>query len=391
MPSNSSNPAAGDAVLASMIDAIQQARSSGSTLQIQGSNSKSFLPATGQPASGVLDTRGYAGITCHDPSELFITAKAGTLLSEVEAALAAENQCLAFEPPHFFHVPGHPATTLGGTVASGLSGPARAQAGGLRDYVLGMQIVNGKGELLNFGGQVMKNVAGYDLSRLVAGSWGSLALITEVTLKVMPVMPGEVTLQFKMTQEHALQQLHQWGGQPLPLNASSWQAMEGEGTLLVRLRGAEAAVASASSALCTRFGGSILPQGQAQAYWQAVRNQTLSFFAASPQESNVVALWRLSVPQTTPALPVSHPQLVEWHGGVRWLWAPACGDEAQRLHELARTAGGHAQIFLPCASASTPAAAHATPPHTPAMLRIHQRLKAAFDPDSVFSTPYPIF
>ena len=203
-----------DTALTQLTDQVRAASAHQTLLRIRGGGSKDFhggLPLQGE----VLDTRAFAGIVSYEPSELVVTARCGTPLAELEALLAGHHQCLPFEPPHF-----GPGATVGGMVAAGLAGPARASVGGVRDYMLGVQIVNGRGELLTFGGQVMKNVAGYDVSRLMAGAWGTLGVLTEVSVKVLPVAPAEATLCFELGQAEALARLHAWGGQPLPLNAS---------------------------------------------------------------------------------------------------------------------------------------------------------------------------
>jgi glycolate oxidase FAD binding subunit len=329
-------------------DRILEATQTGQPLRFRGGGTKDFL---GQSLQGeVLDTTPYSGILSYEPSELVITVCCGTPLAEVEAALAQKGQCFAFEPPHFGK-----GATIGGMVAAGLSGPARASVGTVRDFVLGARVINGKGEHLTFGGQVMKNVAGYDVSRLLAGSWGQLGLITEVSLKVLPVAPGEATLVCAgVTQAQALKLINQWGGQPLPLNASVWvhdtTATPAQDFFFVRLRGAVAAVDAAivkMSAEVKALGAqvSLLDQSQAAADWKASGEQTLDFFKA-PTEQH--CLWRLSVPQTAPVLDVrvngaSCPQYVEWHGAQRWLWAPAA--EAAHVREAAVKAGGHATLF----------------------------------------------
>ena len=210
------------------IDKVRAAAASGSPLCIRGGGSKDFY---GGPLQGeVLDTRAFTGITSYEPSELVVTVRAGTPLAELEAALAEKGQCLPFEPPHYQISSADNVATVGGMVASALSGPARATAGGVRDYMLGVQVLNGRAELLTFGGQVMKNVAGYDVSRLMAGSMGTLGVITEVSLKVLPVAPAEATLRFHLDEAEALRKINEWAGQPLPLNASSWLADDGVGT-----------------------------------------------------------------------------------------------------------------------------------------------------------------
>ena len=352
----------------SAIDRIRAAAAAGSSLRIRGGGSKDFY---GQTLVGeILDTGPLNGVVSYEPSELVITALAGTPLAEVEALLLAQGQCLPFEPPHFSE-----HSTIGGTVASGLSGPARASAGATRDFVLGVKLINGKGEHLTFGGQVMKNVAGYDVSRLMVGAMGTLGLLTEVSLKVLPVAPLEATLKFEMTQAQALKMLNTWGGQPLPLNASCWLEDQGKGTLYLRLRGAIAAVESA----CTQLGGQRMPNAQTAADWKACRDQQLQWFKDRTADQD---LWRLSVPQTTPALDLPDSPLIEWHGGLRWVRASA--QHGQQLRDTARSAGGHATVFIAASAHNTKATAVFDPLKTP-LDRIHRELKREFDPQGVFN------
>ena len=320
------------AALNRIVDQVRAATADKTALRIRGGGSKDFYWPSGAPEGGapghtqagdaqagtVLDTLPMHGITSYEPSELVVTVRAGTPLAELEAALAAQGQCLPFEPPHF----GDAAATVGGMVAAGLSGPARASAGGVRDYVLGLELLNGRAELLRFGGTVMKNVAGYDVSRLMVGAMGTLGLITEVSLKVLPVTPAEATLVFAMDQTTALKQLNQWGGQPLPLNASRWQALDGAqpsgmGQLHLRLRGAAAAVQAASEWLAKAADGHSVDQAAAALQWQQCRDLKLPFFAEAYAAGETVA--RVSVAQTAPALVLPCPQLVEWHGALRWV------------------------------------------------------------------------
>jgi glycolate oxidase FAD binding subunit len=364
-----------DQLLDAMIERIRQAAAGGTPLRIRGGGSKDFY---GEQLQGeLLETAPLAGIINYEPSELVVTARAGTPLVQLEAALAEQGQCLPFEPPHFT---GH--ATLGGMVAAGLSGPARASTGSVRDFVLGVLIVNGRGELLTFGGQVMKNVAGYDVSRLMVGALGTLGLITEVSLKVLPVAPAEATLKFEMSQSEALRRLAEWSGRPLPLNASCWIQDAGAGTLFVRLRGAVAAVESASRSM----GGERQDNTRVAGDWAACRDQRLPWF----EERAGRDLWRLSVPQTAPALELPEPPLVEWHGGQRWVRA-AAGD-AQRLRQAAAAVGGHATLFAPGADRSAPATARFTPLERP-LDRIHLELKRQFDPAGIFNRGrlYPAF
>jgi glycolate oxidase FAD binding subunit len=343
---------------------IRDAAERGTPLRIRGGGSKDFY---GERTEGEeLSTRGLAGVTSYEPSELVVTAGAGTPLAELEALLEQQGQCLPFEPPHFGG-----GATVGGMVAAGLSGPARASAGAVREYVLGLTMINGRGEVLTFGGQVMKNVAGYDVSRLMVGALGTLGLVAEVSLKVLPVAPAEATLKFAMTQAQALQHLNEWGGQPLPLNASRWVDDEG-GVLSLRLRGAVAAVESA----CKLLGGE-RQHVESAADWLACRDQRLPWFAARGDRD----LWRLSVPQTAPVLDLPEAPFVEWHGGQRWIRARAA--DGSRIRESAARVGGHATLFA--LGDATPRTLSRFAPLAPAIDRIHRELKREFDPAGIFN------
>jgi glycolate oxidase FAD binding subunit len=378
-----------EAQLNSLIDAVRQAAADGRTLRLRGGGSKDFW---GQSLTGeVLSTRDYRGIVSYEPSELVVTVRCGTPLAELEAALAEKGQCLAFEPPHFGHGSANGAT-VGGMVAAGLSGPSRATVGAVRDYILGARFINGLGEHLTFGGQVMKNVAGYDVSRLMAGSWGTLGLITEVSLKVLPVAPAEATLMIAgLAQGPALDLLHRWGGQPLPLNASAWvrdtTAQPVADYLFVRLRGAVAAVQSAvakMSADAVALGAQVQAMDNTEAAqdWRASNEQTLPFFDAPSADA---CLWRLSVPQTAPVLDLPYAQYIEWQGAQRWLWAPASA--AATVRELAQKVGGHATLFRASAKhAETDKAVGVNTPLDAVQQRIQQQLQKQFDPKGVFAT-----
>ena len=363
--------------LACWAECIRAASREGRGLQIRGGNTKAFY---GEPLPAdldALDTREYAGIVAYEPTELVVTARAGTSLAELETALAEKGQCLAFEPPRF-----GPEGTVGGMVAAGMSGPARANVGATRDFVLGAQLLNGRGEHLTFGGQVMKNVAGYDVSRLLAGSLGSLGVITEVSLKVLPVAPSEATLCFELPQDRALQQLARWRAQPLPLNASCWVRDDTESParelLFVRLRGAVAAVEAACHRMLGDALGERMDWQQAARDWTACRDQTLPFFHAP---ADGLGLWRLSVAPTAPVMDLPWSPLVEWHGGLRWVWAPL--DARDTLLQAARQAGGHATLWRAPANAPHATGRFAAP--EAAQLTIQKRLKQAFDPAGVFN------
>ncbi|MBV7429523.1 MULTISPECIES: glycolate oxidase subunit GlcE [unclassified Acidovorax] len=365
-----------DLALAQIADRVRTAAADQTPLRIRGGGTKDFhgLALHGE----VLDTRVLRGIVSYEPSELVVTVRAGTPLAELEATLAEQGQCLPFEPPHFAKTPPD-AATVGGMVAAGLSGPARASVGAVRDYVLGVTLLNGRAELLSFGGQVMKNVAGYDVSRLMAGAWGTLGLLTEVSLKVLPVAPAEATLRFECNQADALRKLHAWGGQPLPLNASCWVQDTGAGTLYVRLRGAVAAVEAA----CRTMGGARLDNAAVAPDWSACREQTLPWFSDRAQRPGH-ALWRLSLPPTAPVLqlPAAAQPLIEWHGALRWVQAPEAAGDA--LREAARAVGGSASVFI-ASSAGASSGSGQFGLKSSALEQIHARLKHSFDPAGIFN------
>ncbi len=375
---------------------IRSASAARTPLRIRGGGSKDFY---GQSLAGdVLDIAPLQGIVSYEPSELVVTVRAGTPLAELEAALAEQGQCLPFEPPRFslaeaasapsgtdappgsYHAAAVPTGTVGGMVAAGLSGPARASVGGVRDYVLGVQMLNGRAEHLTFGGTVMKNVAGYDMSRLVAGSWGMLGVLTEVSLKVLPVAPAEATLCFEMPQAQALKQLNDWGGEPLPLNASNWVHDGGKPLLFVRLRGAVAAVEAACQKMLAQHPGQRLDHTQTAADWTRCRDLQLPFFLQPP--SPQACLWRISTAQTAPALDLPYPTLVEWHGAQRWVWAPV--RDAAGIRAAAQQAGGNATLFI-AATALLQGSRARIDALKPPQNTNHRQLKAEFDPVGIFN------
>ncbi|WP_439518230.1 glycolate oxidase subunit GlcE [Hydrogenophaga sp.] len=360
-----------------LIEQVRTAAAARTPLRITGGNTKAFCD---EPTRGeALSTTGWAGIVSHEPSELVVTVRAGTPLAELETVLAGQGQCLPFEPPHFAS-----GGTVGGMVAAGLAGPARASVGTVRDYVLGARFINGRGELLTFGGQVMKNVAGYDVSRALAGSRGQLGVITEVSLKVLPFAPAEATLVFELGQHDALEQLHRWGGQPLPINASCWVKDDTQASapnlLFLRLRGAVAAVEAAGERMLREAGGTRMDNAQAGPDWALCRDQRLPFFNAPSAD---LCLWRLSVPQTAPVLNLPWAQLIEWHGAQRWLWAPASA--AREIRAAASAVNGHATLFRAGADGAPDLARFDAP--SPAIATITQRLRAEFDPSQIFGQP----
>ena len=352
-----------DPALQVLIDRVRSARAAGAQLRIRGGGSKDFYGEV--PQGEPLDTRVLEGTSSYEPTELVVTTRCGTALAELEALLAAQGQCLPFEPPHFGS-----GATVGGMVAAGLSGPSRASVGSVRDHVLGATLLNGKGEVMTFGGQVMKNVAGYDVSRLLAGSMGTLGVILEVSLKVLPIAPATLTLRMEMDQARAIAQLNAWGGQPLPLNASAWW----DSNLIVRLRGALAAVQAARTAI----GGQVVEPQYASPFWAGLRDHTDEFFtSAHAAVVGGASLWRLSVPSTAAPLALSGELLIEWGGAQRWL----CSAMAPgAVRDAAAKAGGHATLF-----ATSDKSPGAFAPLQSPLDRIHRELKKAFDPAGIFN------
>jgi len=340
--------------LKTLVEQVRSAAAEGRALRLRGGGTKDFYGC--EPRGEVLDTRAYAGIVSHEPTELVVTARCGTPLSALEAALAAQGQMLPFEPPHF-----GTGATLGGCVAAGLSGPRRASAGAVRDFVLGTRLLDGKGDVLSFGGQVMKNVAGYDISRLLVGSLGILGLILEVSLKVLPRPVQERTLRFELPEAGAIETLNRWAGTPLPISASAWC----DGELRLRVSGAGAAVRAAAE----KLGGETVDDSEA--WWEGVREQTHAFFRGD------APLWRLSVPPATAAIGIQGNQLIEWGGALRWLKS---GADATTVRDAARRAGGHATLFR-----AADKAAGVFEPLDPVTMRLHRGLKAAFDPKGIFN------
>jgi glycolate dehydrogenase FAD-binding subunit len=333
-------------------ESIREAAARRRPLRLRGGGSKDFY---GNALRGeILDTRGYAGVVTYEPTELVVTARCGTPLSQLEGILGENHQSLAFEPPHF-----GPDATVGGCVAAGLSGPRRASAGALRDFVLGVKLLDGRGQALSFGGQVMKNVAGYDVSRLVAGSLGTLGVIAEVSLKLAPKPQAETTLRLELPQARALETMNRWGGQPMPVSATAWH----DGELTVRLSGSSAGVRAAAA----KIGGTTLEEG----FWTGIREQSDAFF------SGPEPLWRLSIPSVTPPLNLEGRELVEWGGALRWLKS---GADAKTIRDAARRAKGHATLFR-----AADKTAGCFSPLDPVLERLHRSLKAAFDPAGIFN------
>lgn len=369
-----------------LADRLMVASAAGEPVCLRGGGTKDFY---GNPPQGtVLDLPALSGCSAvelldavdYEPSELVVTAPAVLSLAALEGLLAAQGQMLAFEPPHFAS-----GGTVGGCVAAGLAGPRRRSTGpahgSVRDFVLGARLVDGRGRVLAFGGRVMKNVAGYDLSRVLAGSLGVLGVVTQVSLKVLPRPLEELTLVQECGEQEALVRLGEWAGQPLPVSATAWEA----GRLFVRLSGARSAVSAAHAVL----GGEVLPCGAADAWWKAVRDQQLPFFRHDG------ALWRVAVPAPAPALGLAGSQFIEWSGAQRWL---ATSLPASTVRERAAALGGHATRFrgsrerdaehgnvFPRLAGGQTSGDGVFTPLSPGLLALHRRLKAEFDPAGVLN------
>ncbi len=336
---------------------VQAAIGNKQRLKITGGNTKFFLDGIKPGEDPVsLKVTGHAGIINYDPHELVLTARAGTRLSDIENALDDAGQMLAFEPPHF-----GTSATLGGTIACNLSGPRRACAGAARDMVLGVRIINGKGEVLKFGGEVMKNVAGYDVSRLMTGAMGTLGVLLEISVKVAPKAAASATLIHTRSPEQALRDMNTWAGRTFPITASCYH----EGNLYIRLEGTESSVNST----IRKLGGQLLSGGTG--FWHDIREQQHGFFKSDN------TLWRLSVKPTVPMLEDSGPWLFEWFGAQRWFSGKL---DAGKIREYAIDSGGHATQFRhPDLSSDV------FHPLQTDLMDIHKGLKAAFDPHHIFN------
>lgn len=343
-----------DTLLAGYGERIREAASSGARLSIRGGGTKQFYGNAVDAET--LEMAEYTGVVDYQPRELTLTARAGTRLEVIEALLAKNNQMLPFEPPHFGQ-----AATLGGCVASGLSGPRRHYAGAVRDAVLGVKVMDGRAQVLRFGGQVIKNVAGYDVSRLLVGSMGTLGLLLEATVKVLPCPENECTVMLEMSADRAIETMNRWAASPLPLSATVWRA----GHLYARFSGTESAVAAAMQ----NIGGEPIPDSSG--FWLSLREQTMPDFAQRP-------LWRLSLPTAAKVMTAPGQPIIEWGGGVRWY---ATDLSAMNLRALAAQAGGHATLFRshqPLTEAFTPL--------FPPLAALHERIRLALDPHGVFNT-----
>ncbi len=335
-----------------LIETVACACQEGQPLSIHGSGSKSSLRLRdeGKPLS-ILQ---HNGIIAYEPTELVLTVRAGTPMSEAESVLRESGQMLAFEPPEFN------GGTIGGAIASGLSGPRRPWVGAARDFVLGTHIINGKGEDLRFGGQVMKNVAGYDASRLMAGAYGVLGVILDVSIKVLPLPEMEVTKVFELSANEAIRRISKLSGIANPISAACWY----QGRLMVRLSGTESGVKQASRT----FGGELLRD--ADNFWLSIRNHSHTFFQKD-------SFWRLSIPQASPhILPDSSEQLIDWGGSQRWLKTE---ESARSVTQKAQSAGGYAEQW------HTTNKTNLRHPLEKNIMQIHKKIKQAFDPERILN------
>ena len=361
-----------------LLERVKQAVAEQTPLQIIGAGSKHFYGRNNESGSGDqsnqtrFEIAGHAGIINYEPTELVITACAGTTLVELENTLAEHGQMLPFEPPHF-----SPKATLGGTLACGFSGPRRPYVGAARDYVLGMRIINGKGENLRFGGEVMKNVAGYDVSRLMVGSLGTLGVILDASLKVLPKPATEITLRQSMDASAAITLMNQLAAQPLPLSAACYI----DDSVYLRLSGTLNGVASGRS----KIGGDALEGAASREFWTALREHQVPFFQANNDQktdSSAYPLWRLSLPPTTPPLTLAGRCLLDWGGAQRWLYSDIAADT---LRQTVTQLGGHATLFR---RGNSHAEVFQTLP--PALAALHKNLKQAFDPSGILN-PYRMY
>jgi glycolate oxidase FAD binding subunit len=328
-------------------------------LRLHGGDSKAFY---GNPVDGVaLDLREHNGVIGYEPTELVLTARGGTPLRELEAALTQHGQHLSCEPPYFGGEP-----TLGGMVASGLAGPNRPWGGAVRDQVLGVKLLDGQGRVLNFGGQVMKNVAGYDVARLMSGAHGTLGILLEISLKVLPRPAKTRTVVLELSREKAHKRMRELARRPIPLAGVTYL----DGRLFLRLSGAHASV----NAWRERLGGERLAEHST--FWQRLRDLQLDFF------SHERTLWRLSLPGNAPRLTCEHQAILDWAGAQRWVYSDT---PAQDIHAQAAAVGGHAEAFRRPDDTSPGNAAALQAPLPPLMQQLHRGLKQRFDPHGLFN------
>lgn len=339
-----------------LAERVREAAAEGQALAIRGGGTKDFYGRRVAQGCASLEVAGHTGVVAYEPTELAITVRAGTRLCEVEALLAASGQQLPFEPPGFGE-----AATIGGAVAAGLSGPRRPYAGAVRDAVLGVKLINGKGEILEFGGRVMKNVAGYDVSRLMAGSLGTLGVLLEVSLKVLPKAPMERTVTHHMSAEDSVERLMAWSQHALAITAACHDGQ----TLYLRVCGGERSLAATLSMI----GGE--PLEDSVGFWRSVREHTHPFFQGEGP------LWRISAPPASPPLDLGVPTFKDWGGALRWIRADL---PAAKVQARAQALGGHATLFR-----GHDGKGEVFQPLPPAMLALHRSVKRALDPAGIFN------
>jgi len=348
-----------------LIDQVRAAYESGTAMTIRGGGSKDFLVDAKSHEQNICLEQ-YRGIISYQPSELTITALAGTPLSDIQHTLRESGQMLAFEPPAFGD-----SATIGGTIACSLSGPRRPYSGAARDFVLGSKIINGKGEELRFGGEVMKNVAGYDLSRVMVGAYGTLGVLLEVSLKVLPLAKQEQSFATELTYVEAFKQLHKWVAQGQPVSAACFY----QDRLHIRLSGAKQSVENA-----------LVEMGRAQkindldaTFWQLLNEQQLDFFQSSK------TLWRISLPAAADAIQLPGEQLIDWGGALRWLYTDSNSTE---VRAEAERLGGHAQLFRTSANVDNSSNTLRQHPISQGLFKLHQGIKQAMDPKGILNPNY---
>jgi len=342
-----------------LLQRVIQARDAKTPLVIKGGGTKAFYGNSSEGES--LDISGHTGIVEYEPKELVITVRAGTLLQEVNAALAAHGQMLPFEPPSFGD-----AATIGGTLACGFSGPRRLFAGSARDYVLGCKVLTGNGEVIQFGGQVIKNVAGYDVSRLMVGAMGTLGVIMEVSLKVLPIPEQEVTIALAARVNEAIDVMNARAGQALPLSAACY---DGEAVLL-RFSSTEKGIQHARRMVA----GDELQQGPE--FWREINEHEHFFFA------DEIPLWRLSLAPATLHLGLPGSWLLDWGGAQRWLKTDA---PPKDVRDAVEAEGGHATLFRYREMWKSQQDVSVFHPLSAGLMKIHHRMKAAFDPQKILN------
>ena len=335
---------------------VEQALKNHTALSIHGARSHDFL--LGDFAErDAIDMTSHHGIIDYQPSELTLTARAGTPLNDIRVALAEQRQRLPTDFPQHSE-----SATLGGAVAIGYTGSGRPFLGAIRDHVLGVHLLTGTAETVRCGGQVMKNVAGYDVSRLLAGSRGTLGILLDITLKVLPEPEQQITLAFELDENRAIRQMNELAGRSLPINACAWI----DGQMLLRLAGTESGVAAAKQ----KLGGETLDDSAA--LWDSLQRQTHEFF--QPEQP----LWRIITPATAPKLELEnqHASLIDWCGGLRWIHSDEV-TQSDFIH--VSNLGGYLENFR--GGAPT----HPQDLMTPLQRDMQQRIQRAFDPTNLFN------